>query len=410
MNPFAKRFLIFVFGLAAAATSVFCLTAIAKYKPYGVPESQREKWDAIQAEIAEAERLRKLGAEGAKNTDNVPGENAELPKVAIDEKEHDFGMLDPGDSASHRFVIRNEGSGPLVLTAGETSCKCTLSEVSKQVVQPGDSGEVTLTWNTGVSREYYRQYAIIRTNDPNNKEIELGVTGRIKVYLDFGTKELLVPNLEPGQGLETTTVIYSQVLDSFDIADVSCPLSGFKFTSEPLLGEQLDLYQARSGWTLRVSSDASLDIGNFNEMMRVQVKTQSADAKDELVTKEIAIKGRVASPISFYGADLHSMEGLNLGVISDGKEHVSKLIVRVRGDNIPKEMVVTRIEPKILEAEIEALKSRPGVFTLTIRVPSNAPSTIFNREEEHGFVEIAAADDPSFKNWVPLYGAVVPIK
>ena len=45
--------------------------------------------------------------------------------MAVDEEEHDFGIMDVDDKGSHDFVVRNTGEGLLTLSPGETSCRCT---------------------------------------------------------------------------------------------------------------------------------------------------------------------------------------------------------------------------------------------------------------------------------------------
>ena len=70
------------------------------------------------------------------------------PRAVIRERIHQFGTLDPLTTGTHRFVIRNEGDAPLELSGGQTTCKCTLSEIQRRTVPPGESTEVKLTWNT----------------------------------------------------------------------------------------------------------------------------------------------------------------------------------------------------------------------------------------------------------------------
>jgi hypothetical protein len=408
MNPFAKRLLILLGCFGCLTAGVVGLTALAKYKPYGVPELLIPKWEAMQAEIAAAEALKKQSAELQESSSPAVADLPH-PKAVVDETEFDFGMLDPGGSAAHTFVIRNEGSAPLVLAAGDTSCKCTLSEVSKQLVAVGESAEVTLTWNTGTKREFYRQYAVIRTNDPNQREIELAVSGQVRALLAFDQDELLAPAVEPGEGAKVETIIYSQFLTDFDVKDVTCGLPGFLHIAEPLADDELEKLKATFGLRLRFSTDASMSRGNFKDLIRMSVVSDELPTDQNPMPMEIAVSGRVTAPITFYGADLHAERGLEMGLVSDGKEKVMHLLVKFRGDRIPEAMIVSRVEPEIIETEVEPIESRPGTFKLTIRIPAGAPQTIFNRESQHGYVEVCDKDNPHVKNWFPVYGAVIKI-
>ena len=109
-----------------------------------------------------------------------PAEPAEgTPQVEVAQAEHDFGVMDLHAERSHDFVFRNLGDATLRLTAGDTSCSCTVSELDVNEVSPGGSTEVTVTWSANESLGPYRQTATIFTNDPARPRVELTVTGRV---------------------------------------------------------------------------------------------------------------------------------------------------------------------------------------------------------------------------------------
>lgn len=332
-----------------------------------------------------------------------------MPVAVVDQAEHDFGMLNAGSSARHTFEIRNEGDAPLVISAADTSCKCTLSETSANVVAPGSTAEVTLTWNTGASRKYYRQYAVVRTNDPNRKEIELVVCGQIQTLLGFSTEELTAPRVNPGHGAEADTVVFSQTLDDFEVVGVQSDLPGFQFYIEPVSDEVLHSLNAKSAWRLCVSTDASLEKGMFVDAVRVAVQSEQLDEGNSPLTREILFRGHVLPLISFYGSKLHSEEGLDLGIINAGTEVVAQIIVRVRGNQPATRMEVSSVEPGILQTDISPIDSRPGVFRLTITVPADAPQTFFSTEQKHGYVEVHNPDNPAIRSWFPIYGSVLSL-
>ena len=66
------------------------------------------------------------------------------PLAAIDETTFEFGSMEQGKSMTHEFVIFNRGTAPLKLEQGPTTCKCTLSELDNNVIEPGKAATVTL--------------------------------------------------------------------------------------------------------------------------------------------------------------------------------------------------------------------------------------------------------------------------
>lgn len=49
----------------------------------------------------------------------------------------------------HQFKFNNVGPVPIVVHDVETSCKCTSATFSKEPVQPGESGTITITLHAG---------------------------------------------------------------------------------------------------------------------------------------------------------------------------------------------------------------------------------------------------------------------
>ena len=76
----------------------------------------------------------------------APGPGEPAPKVVVDQEEYDFGTMDYGSEMGHDFMFTNAGQAPLVLTAGPTSCRCTVSEVNDDKLLPGESFKVTVRW------------------------------------------------------------------------------------------------------------------------------------------------------------------------------------------------------------------------------------------------------------------------
>lgn len=56
------------------------------------------------------------------------------------------------DSVTARFAFSNAGTSPLTITALEASCGCTTVDLEKRLYQPGEKGEIMVTFDlTGLS-------------------------------------------------------------------------------------------------------------------------------------------------------------------------------------------------------------------------------------------------------------------
>ncbi|MEP7272810.1 MAG: DUF1573 domain-containing protein [Acidobacteriota bacterium] len=105
------------------------------------------------------------------------GQNAgakPTPKMTIQNPEHNFGKVKEGEQVSFTFIVRNEGSGELVIDNVSPSCGCTASDFTKTVA-PGKEGKITLSVNTaGMSGEVSR-YADVISNDKAQANFKLWV-------------------------------------------------------------------------------------------------------------------------------------------------------------------------------------------------------------------------------------------
>ncbi|NNE55487.1 MAG: DUF1573 domain-containing protein [Flavobacteriales bacterium] len=77
-------------------------------------------------------------------------QSANLPATGISftEYEHDFGVLNEGDSPEHVFTFTNSGSEPLILEKCKGSCGCTVPTCPKEPIPPGGTGEIKVRFNS----------------------------------------------------------------------------------------------------------------------------------------------------------------------------------------------------------------------------------------------------------------------
>ena len=73
---------------------------------------------------------------------------AQDPVITFTKTEHDFGKINEADGrVSTVFEFKNEGMAPLVLSNVRASCGCTTPTWTKEPVEPGQTGSITVTYN-----------------------------------------------------------------------------------------------------------------------------------------------------------------------------------------------------------------------------------------------------------------------
>lgn len=73
---------------------------------------------------------------------------AQQPVITFSKVEHDFGKINEEDGrVSTIFEFKNEGMEPLVLSNVRASCGCTTPTWTRTPIEPGQTGNITVTYN-----------------------------------------------------------------------------------------------------------------------------------------------------------------------------------------------------------------------------------------------------------------------
>lgn len=69
--------------------------------------------------------------------------------LSFEVKEHDFGKINEEvGKVTYEFDFVNKGNSPLVINRVQASCGCTTPEWTKEPIEPGKKGSITVTYST----------------------------------------------------------------------------------------------------------------------------------------------------------------------------------------------------------------------------------------------------------------------
>ena len=255
--------------------------------------------------------------------------------------QYDFGSMERRGTRSHTFVIRNDGTLPLSLKKGETTCKCTFSSVAQGVVAPGEAVEIKLDWTAkeiGMTSEF-NQSAEIYTNDPLNRLVRLVVRGQIIQSVMPRPEVMTMNNISSGETHTATTGLYCyrDTVDRLEVMDFellgATPLGFVEIHFEPMSAEQVakEPY-ATSGQVMHVKLKPGMKAGLFSQAIRVKTNLPDAPRVD------VFLNGEVVQDITVFGRGFRASESdnsesfgvLNLGSIASatGLEHNIIMVVK----------------------------------------------------------------------------------
>jgi len=108
------------------------------------------------------------------NTASGKSDLSDLPAIAFQEKEHDFGKIVEGESVSWEFRFVNNGKSDLVIADVSTSCGCTVPSYPKTAIRPGQGGSVKISFNSRGRRGVQTKNIVVVANtQPNVTQLKI---------------------------------------------------------------------------------------------------------------------------------------------------------------------------------------------------------------------------------------------
>lgn len=90
-----------------------------------------------------------------------------------------FSETDPVQKCT--FTFTNTGDAPLVINQAIASCGCTVPKYTKKPIQPGEKGEISVTYNgRGKMPGHFKKTVTVRTN---------GQTEMLRLYIEGNMEE-----------------------------------------------------------------------------------------------------------------------------------------------------------------------------------------------------------------------------
>ena len=80
-------------------------------------------------------------ADGSTDTINVA-------KMEFENLYHNFGVVNQGDKVRHVFKFKNTGKVALLIADARSTCGCTVPRYTKAPINPGESGEIKVEFDT----------------------------------------------------------------------------------------------------------------------------------------------------------------------------------------------------------------------------------------------------------------------
>lgn len=311
------------------------------------------------------------------------------PIARVDNSELKFGIMELGEERDHEFKIFNDGQAPLLLKQGATTCQCTLSELAKKEIAPGDSASVKLTWKPTAVTEVFEKGATIYTNDPKSKDVMLKLTGRVVKRLVVSPDATWTAPLSgESKSAAVQGMIYSETVEKFNLVSVASSNPLMTAQSRPMTGPELEKIRAKSGYYVDVKVQPNKTAGPFayELLLRtdVPVRLDSKTFSKETMVEKVTVTGSRRSSIHLISSNYDEAKSLVvLGSFDATKGKSTELLMVV--SHCPEEgLKISDVvgDPPELKADISPVESpkssasagtRPRRYRLTVSYPAGSP-------------------------------------
>jgi len=204
------------------------------------------------------------------------------PKIKVDEKVFDFGVIYRGGSAEHNFVISNEGNDTLRINNVRSSCGCTAAILDRKILGPGEQTKLKAAFSSGRFKGKVTKKVFVYTNDPETPITTLEVTGEIKVDLEVSPSMIYFSGLKAGDRLERKISLKNLSSSPITIQEISSTVPVLKLTLAKMKiapGEETNLSLVVDKVEKDMKLTGSLTIRNTSRQDKVEVRVYGGSIK-----------------------------------------------------------------------------------------------------------------------------------
>ena len=103
-----------------------------------------------------------------------PLDTVNIAKMVFEETRFNFGTITEGDIINHVYKFTNTGKVPLVINDARSSCGCTVPEWPKDPIEPGESGEISVNFDSkGKEGQQGKPITITANTYPNQTILQI---------------------------------------------------------------------------------------------------------------------------------------------------------------------------------------------------------------------------------------------
>jgi len=148
----------------------------------------------------------------------------------------DLGTINRGKITEKKVTVKNVGKDTLSLGRVEVSCGCTGTVVSENMIPPGKSGSILITFNSTNFTGPVHKYVTVNSNDNDNPRTQIEFVANVVQEVSVNPGQFWFRDAEVGKKSTATIVVQNQGKEDLVIDSYNTKLKGFsiKLPEKPI--------------------------------------------------------------------------------------------------------------------------------------------------------------------------------
>lgn len=332
------------------------------------------------------------------------------PKILAENGvQFNFGKMSRKAEKSHTFVLKNIGNAPSKVELVGSSCKCTVGKLSKNKLEPGESIDVTLTWNANTDQHEFGQSAKLLTDDPAFPEIQLTISGLVEEQVFLDPEAFALGDISSTESVTRKFFVFSDYetpleIKAFRVTEESNKdRIHFQHSVRKVTPEEFPNLDSNYVAEVDVTLDAGMPTGPMYSSILIETNVDSPQVH------EMQLSGRVHSQVRIIAGLNYNEEKnyISIGRVKSSEGKIIKFLVAVRDEHPsdvkleiasirPSESIEGRVGPANVQAD-------QAIFPVELEVPKGAPPTFWAGTNGTNFGKILFRTNLEYSREVPVY-------
>ena len=156
----------------------------------------------------------------------APATNAGSPKIQFENPVYNFGKINGGDVVQYSYIFTNVGNVPLELSAVNPSCSCLKLGDWPRKVEPGKTGAIPVSFNSGHYMGELGKWIDVICNDPSQSTVQLKFNGTVWRAIEINPPSAGLNLCSEVPSNSATVRIISHLDQPVTLSDLQCQLAG----------------------------------------------------------------------------------------------------------------------------------------------------------------------------------------